>query len=295
MRLKSLIAVATTVAVVGLIIWQVAGAIHRTFAPMVGVAQVAKSTPAYQNGLTLLGIQNVSPDGYYSYADLVIPSRNPGSHSIEADTGLWIKMPPNYRVPPNCDDSTYTNCGSTLTATARMSDGLSLPLRWRTTDNRNTAGDVILLVSIPAGYPDTVRWADVTLDDRQGGQATWRILHLPPMQHVLGPGTVAQTTFQQGAVQAVARAYIRPDPDGNIKGQTLLCDIKGTVKPSPHQWQLGPMTLTHEWEAPGKIAASGNITYGATKSGGITQFEVTRDQKSCRSTKPGMRRLFFTT
>ena len=277
MRLKTVIAVAATLAVVGLIIWQVAGTVHRTFGLPAGVAQVAKSTPAYQHGLTLLGIQNVSPDGYYSYADLVTPIRNSGSHSIEADTGLWVKMPSNFSIPPNCDDSTYNNCSTALSATARMSNGLTIPLGWRTTNNRSTGDNVILLVSIPAGYPDTVRWADVTVDDHRGGQATWRILHLPPMQHVLGPGTVAQTTFQSGAIHATARAYVGKDPNSTINGKTLLCDIKGTVKASPHQWDLGPMTLTREWEAPGFGALSSNSTFGTGTVHGVTHFEATAD------------------
>ena len=277
MRLKTLIAVAATLAVVGLIIWQVAGAVHRTFALPAGVAQVAKSTPAYQHGLTLLGIQNVSPDGYYSYADLVTPNRNGTPQGIEADTGLWVKMPPTFRLPSYCDNFAFTDCGKILAATARLSNGLTIPLRWRTTNNPSTGDNVILLVSIPAGYPDTVRWADVTVDDHRGGQATWRILHLPPMQHVLGPGTVAQTTFQSGAIHATARAYVGKDPHGNIQGQTVLCDIKGTVNPSPHQWELGPMTLTHEWEAPGFVAPSGNSIHGTGTVHGVTHFEATAD------------------
>ena len=286
MRLKTLIAVAATLAVVGLIIWQVTGAVRRTFTPPAGQAQVARSTPAYQNGLTLLDIQNVSPDGYYTYAEHSPQNRGNGVQSIEADTGLWVKMPTTFRLPPNCDNSTYIGCGQVLSINARLADGLTIPLRWRTSNNRNTGDDVILLVSIPAGYPDTVRWADVTLDDHQGGQATWRILHLPPMQHVLGPGTLAQTAFHSGAIHATARAYAGRDPNGNIHGQTLLCDVTGTVKPSPHQWDLGPLTLTREWEAPGYTAASGNTTYGTTRSGSVTHFESTRDAIYSQQTQP---------
>jgi len=277
MRLKTLIAVAATLAVVGLIIWQVTGAVRRTFTPPSGQAQVARSTPAYQNGLTLLDIQNVSPDGYYTYAEHSPQNRGNGVQSIEADTGLWVKMPTTFRLPPNCDNSTYIGCGQVLSINARLADGLTIPLRWRTSNNRSTGDNVILLVSIPAGYPDTVRWADVKVDDHRGGQATWRILHLPSMQHVLGPGTVAQTTFQSGAIHATARAYVGKDPNGNIQGQTLLCDIKGTVKPSPHQWQLGPMTLTHEWEASAFVAPSSNSIYGTGTVHGVTHFEATAD------------------
>ena len=277
MRLKSLLAVAAALAFLALIVWQVSGAVHRTFAPPTGLAQRANLTPAYQHGLTLLDIQNVSPVQSYIYADRSQQSHSIPSQGIEADTGLWVKMPPGFSLAPNCSDSIYNQCAATLIATAHLSNGLTIPLRWRTTDNRNTTDDVILLISIPAGYPDTVRWADVTVDDHRGDQATWRILHLPPMQHVLGLGTVAQTTFQSGAVHAIARAYVGKDPNGNIPGQTLLCDIKGTVKPSLHQWQLGPMTLTHEWEASAFGAPSSNSSYGTGTVSGVTIFEALRD------------------
>lgn len=257
----------------GLVVRQVGQAARRTFAPPAGLAQGDHSTPATQNGLTLLNIQNVSPDQPYSYADRGAPGGQTGG--VEADTGLWVKMPPAFSLAPNCDDSTYNNCGRVLSATAHLSDGLQIPLRWRTTSRRNTDDPVILLLDVPAGYPDTVRWADVTLDDHQGGRATWRVTHLPPMQHVLAAPVTAQATFRQGAVTAHAAAYRGPDPNGNLKTPVLVCDVKGTVKPSPHQWTLGPMTLTREWEPLGYVAPGGNVTYGTGTKGGVTQIEAT--------------------
>jgi len=267
-----LLALVVLVALGG-VVRQINQAVKRTFAPPAGLAQVDRSLPATQNGLTLLNIQNVSPDHPYNYADQGTQRGQKGG--VEADTGLWVKMPPAFSLAPNCDDSASNNCGQALSATARLPDGLQIPLRWRTTDQRNTNDPVILLLEIPAGYPDTVRWADVTLDDHQGSHATWRITHLPPMQHVLAAPVTAQTTFHQGGAMARAAAYRGPDPDGNLKTPVLVCDVIGGVKPSPHQWTLGPMTLTREWEPPGYVAPSGNVTYGTQTKGGVTQIEAT--------------------
>lgn len=262
-------------AALGLIVRQVNQAVKRTFAPPAGLAQRDPSTPQTQNGLTLLGFQNVSPDHSYNYASQGPQSRG-GSPSAtpEADTGLWVKMPPAFSLPTNCDDSIYNNCSGVLSATARLSDGLQIPLRWRTTDQRNTNDPVILLLEVPAGYSDAVRWAGVTLDDHQGDRATWRITHLPPMQHLLAAPVAAQAAFHQGAITAHAAAYQGPDPNGNLKGKALLCDVTGTVKPSPHQWELGPMTLTREWEPSGYVAPSGNVTYGTETKNGVTRIEA---------------------
>jgi len=183
-------------------------------------------------------------------------------------------MPPAFSLTSNHEDSRFIGSSGVLSVTARTSDGLQIPLRWRETDTRNGNDPVVLLLEIPAGYPETVRWADVTLDDHQGDRATWRVTHLPPMQHILPAPVAARAAFHQGAITAHAAAYRGPDPNGNLQGQVLLCDVTGTVKPSPHQWELGPMTLTREWEAPGYVAPSGNVSYGTETKNGVTRIEA---------------------
>jgi len=195
-------------------------------------------------------------------------------------------MPPAFSLPSNHTDSRFTGNSGVLSATAHLSDGLQVPLRWRTTDVRYGNDPVVLLLEIPAGYPETVRWADVTLDDHQGGRATWRVTHLPPMQHTLPAPVTAQAAFHQGAITAHAAAYHGPDPNGNLQGQILLCDVSGTVKPSPHQWELGPMTLTREWEAPGYAAPSSNNSWGTEKKNGAVRFEANGDPVYAQQAQP---------
>jgi len=275
MRPKLIIAAVAAPVALALAVHQVMQAAGRTFAPPVGLALRDPSTPQTQNGLTLLGFQNVSPDLSYNYADQGAQnSGGPSNAAPEADTGLWVRMPPAFSLTSNHEDSRFIGSSGVLSVTARTSDGLQIPLRWRETDTRNGNDPVVLLLEIPAGYPETVRWADVTLDDHQGDRATWRVTHLPPMQHILPAPVAARAAFHQGAITAHAAAYRGPDPNGNLQGQVLLCDVTGTVKPSPHQWELGPMTLTREWEAPGYVAPSGNVSYGTETKNGVTRIEA---------------------
>ena len=264
MRLKPALSAVAALAFLALIIWQVGQAIHRTFQPPAGVAQRDPAAPASQHGLTLLEIDNVSPDRDYDFSDKGQEDRGGASPSAPAaDTGLWIKLPPSVSLPQNCLDSAHSPCRNALTVTARTSDGNTVSLPWRAVFQRS-AKDPILVI-IPAGYPDTVHWADVTLDDKQGDKATWRITHLPPMQHVLAPPVTPQTAFHQGNIAVTARAYRGSDPNGNGYGSMILCDVTGTIANAPNSWELGPLTLTGEWEPPGYIAPSGNSTFGTGK------------------------------
>jgi len=265
MRLKPVLLTVAALAVLALVVRQVTQAVHRTFGGRPAVAQLARATPATQNGLTLMEIDNVSPDRYYDFTEkgqTDSGGRSPGAP--EADTGLWIKLPPNVSIPQNCPNPSYAPCRNLLTLAARTSDGYEIPLTWRTSNsNRFGNGPTYILASIPAGYPDTVHWADVTLEDHHGDSATWRIPHLPPMQHVLAPPVRPQTTFHQGSITMTARAYHGTDPSGN--GPMILCDLTGTITNAPNSWELGPFTLTREWESPGYVAPSGNMTLGTSK------------------------------
>ena len=208
MRVKPFLAAVACLVVLALIVRQVSQAVKRTFTPPANLAQVARASPRTQKGLTLLEIDNVSPDRTYNYTDKG-PQDIGGSPTYsETDTGLWIKMPENFAISPNCWDSRYNNCGTPFSVIGRASTGETFPLSWRVSNPNSGPSETkdYLLASIPAGYPNSIRWMDVTVDDKRGDTATWRILHLPPMQHVLGPATKAQTAFHQGTIQAIAAA-----------------------------------------------------------------------------------------
>jgi len=268
MRLKPALAAIAALVVLALVVLAlVTQAVHRTFGGQPGIARLARATPAYQNGLTLMEIVSVSPDRYYDFTGKGQEDRggrSPGAP--EADTGLWIKLPSDISLPQNCPNSGYAPCRNLLALTARTSDGHEIPLTWRAPNSTQFGNTpTYILASIPASYPDTVRWADVTLEDHHGDAATWRILHLPPMQHVLAPPVTPQTTFHQGNITVTARAYRGSDPNGNGYGPMVLCDLMGVITNASNNWELGPFTLTREWEPPGYIALGGDSTIGTNK------------------------------
>lgn len=265
MRLRPVLIALAALVALGLVIRRVDQATHRTFGGRLAVARLARATPAYQNGLALSEIDNVSPDRDYDFSEKGQEDRGGRSPSAPAaDTGLWIKLPPNVSLPRNCVDSSHIPCRNALTLMARASDGSQTALPWRI-PSQNGNSPTYILASIPAGYPDTVHWADVTLEDHHGGTATWRILNLPPMQHVLAPPVTPQTTFRQGNITMTARAYHGTDPNGNGYGPMLLCDISGSITNAPNSWELGPLRLTREWEPPGYVAPGGGSPFGTNK------------------------------
>ena len=293
MRPKTLFASLAALAVLVLIIWQVSKAVHRTFGPPLGVAQIDKSTPRSQNGLTLLEVQNVSPDRTYNY-DQNGPQDGGGTSppSPDTDTGLWIKLPDTANPPQICGDSDGVGCDKLFTITGRTSTGETFPMKWRL--SRYTVGNEpetrVLLTSIPAGYPNTVKWVNVAFQDTQGDKASWRITHLPPMQHVLGPGTAAQMMFQQGSIHAVAHAFGGPNPNGGINDQqptpVIFYNLKGTITGAAHQWELGHMKQTLEWEPLGFAAKESGSTMGTGKVGSTVNFEMDQQQVYFNQTTP---------
>ncbi len=275
MRPKPILAAVTVLAVLGLIARQVTQAVRHTFAPPAGLAQVDRASPQTQNQLTLMEIDNVSPDRTYTYTDAG-PQDSGGSSNFSAtDTGLWVKLPPNYTLPPNCIGSQYTPCANSLSITGRASTGETFPLAWNTSNSGGSQGNqTYLLASLPAGYPDTFRWVDVTVDTRQGDKGTWRVSHLPPMQHVIAPPVQAQTTFQTGSIRAIAHAYGGPDPNQPSQSPGIRYDVKGTIQGASHQWEIGHMTETSEWEPPGYVPQEAGQTMGAGKVGGAVILET---------------------
>lgn len=287
MRLKPALLAFAALVILVLVARQIGQAVHRTFGNRSTVAQLARATPAYQNGLTLLEIDNVSPDRSYSLTNSGQEDNGGSSPYTESDTGLWIKLPRNALMPMTCSGDADVACQNLLTVTARFSDGREMPLHWRTSSQRSAVDPI--LVSIPAGYRDTVRWADVTLEDHHGDSATWRILHLPPMQHVLAPPVMPQTTFHQRNITVTADAYRAPDPSGKHTGPRILFDLHGTITHPAHQWEVGNLTETREWEPPNAVSPDAGSTFGTSKTGSQIHLEVSRQVIGWNRTEPYIR------
>lgn len=277
MRPKSVLIAVVILAVLALLIRQVTQAVRHTFGASPNVARLAHATPAYQNGLTLMEIDSVSPQRQYSFSNKGQEDNGGSSTYTEADTGLWIKLPPNASLPLGCSGEDYNPSRNQMTLTAHASDGREMPLRWRTSASHSSNDPSYILASIPAGYPDSVRWADVTLEDHHGDTATRRILHLPPMQHVLAPPVTPKATIHQGNISATADAYRGAD-SLNHTGPRILFDVQGTITGTAHQWEVGHLTEADEWEPPNFAPQDAGYTLGTHKAGGSVKLEMTHLQ-----------------
>ncbi len=281
MRLKPVLAAVAALVVLALIIRQVTQAVHRTFGGRPGIARLARATPTYQNGLTLMEIVNVSPQHQYSFSDKGSEDNGGSSPSSEADTGLWVKLPQSVQIPMGCSGEDYSPCRNQITATARASDGHVIPLRWHTSASRSSDGPTYILASIPAGYPSAVRWADVTLNDHHGDSATWRILDLPPMLHVLATPVTPQAMFHQANISVTASAYRGTQSSYNHTNPMILFDLHGTITGASNHWEAGHFTETDEWEPPRFAPQDAGYTLGINNTANIDgsiKLELTRLQ-----------------
>ena len=106
------------------------------------------------------------------------------------------------------------------------------------------------------------------------------------MQHVLAPPVKPQTTFHQGKVRAVARAYGGLDPHDPTPQPFLRFDLKGTVTGATHQWELGHLTQTMEWEPPGFVPQDSGMTMGTGKIGSTVNVSMEGQQLFYNRTLP---------
>lgn len=285
MRFRNLAIVAVALLAVAFIGRRVFLAIQHTFhKPPVG-ARAEKSTPNEQNLFALREIQPVNQQNSYDYTQQGPQKMGGSSGALEADIGLWIKMgAASQSLGSGCESAYNSPCAKQLSVTGQSSTGDTFPLPWKTMSDSSSPGasTPMLLAIIPAGYPDTYQWVDVSVDDRQGHKARWRITHLPPSQHVLAPPIALQNTFQQGNIKATARAY-RGRPAYYPPGSPmLLYDIHGTITGGTHQWELGHIARTLEWEPVGYSPQDMGVTYGSQSTLQGIRFECV-DQRISQS------------
>lgn len=252
MRFRNLAVAVLIIAAVVLIGRRILMAVHRSFTPNGPVA--ARATPAAQNGFRLLAVQPVSERYDYTSNE---PGQegtfSSGGNSSSKDLGVWISMDtlPNGLLT----HITSTTMGSDkyFAATGRTSNGESLPLAWEAPSG--SSGPKMLLVSIPTGYPDACKWINVSVDDKQGHTATWRIEHLPPSQHVLSPPVALQKTFAQKSIRVTAHAW--RGYDRYAHANVIKFSLKGDVPPHSHQWETWITGYAREWEPSGFVEQTG--------------------------------------
>lgn len=194
------------------------------------------STPASQEGYTLVDVVRKDPDGRFSYT-VSPPFDSPyaGTHDVslypsdavvlpaEEAAGLWIRTPA-LLVPPNpieADDDQSIGYWdphfeklSGLHVTGKRPDGKTFGIPW---EYFYGIGRPMLFVPIPGGYPSSLKYLDVIVTDNKLRVARWRIDRLPAAQHVIAGTTQTVDHFQSSSASITAeavrlqRAYPRYD------------------------------------------------------------------------------------
>jgi hypothetical protein len=217
------------------------------------------STPRTQNGFTLLDVQRpgrIQDRNGHVFAGFI--SKNIeyqavyGSDAIDtADAfGLWIKPPsfPDNRSSGNVDsESSYFS--KSLSGTARLSTGETIPLGWHLRDDEwqppGQAPQRLLFVALPSGYSDASRFVDFTVADQSGHAAHWRIARLPQMCYTVPPPATLTSTITQDGITMSAQAW--HDQPSQING-TVSYIFRPLLPPNSHQWDVVTTGLWHEWE-----------------------------------------------
>ncbi len=226
------------------------------------------STPATQDGYTLVEMRRLPrPSEPICYG----PDRSAFQFSPQGYGGsaLWIgstHLPAAENYPnspcsfagtlrPGEKETPVRAYARNTRVTGTASNGDVFPLEWWLMSGKE--GE-FLMVQLPAGYPDTYRYIDVSLADAAGHKARWRIARLPKMTRAL-PQTakVVDHAAVAGFDVRVAARW-----SGSMTG-CLEPDIVATAPPgAEHQWELACSTpIRMEWQ-PLRIADRVNHPHG---------------------------------
>lgn len=221
-----------------------------SLAPMVD-----NSTPREQSGFTLMDVQRPGhyqtkygqPFTGFQYEGIDALARDWTADTDAEDAfGMWI-APPLGSLPSS------NGSLSAFSVTARLSTGDVLPLEWRECNQdgwqpQGAAGKRLIFVSLPAGYAEPCRAADIAIADQFGHSAHWIFSRLPVMRHAVPPPAALTDTVTQQGVTLTAKAWHSPPslPNGLI---TFL--LQPTLPPHSHQWDILTTEQSHEWEAYG--------------------------------------------
>jgi hypothetical protein len=213
-------------------------------------AMLSSATPMSQDGFILLAIQRSggmgkklyvkTPQGGFTRFD----NGAAGVYEEGQDaTTLWIQLPQHYISPEKLLQEYYV--------TVHASDGMAFRLPYSLADDGHPSFNQpqLLCVTIPSGYPNTDRYFDVTLSDKHGHHATWRLTHLPKMKHFLEHPTLQMEKTEAGfTVQAFAWRAPNPGPGyaQSIMTGMHITAISAAIK---HQWELDASDPIMEWTA----------------------------------------------
>ena len=242
--------------------------------------KVDASTPPAQNGFVLVDVEEIGKDGRCPYAGPGATLPSPGFYVGGGDAvnddpggvGLWIRQargaPNAFLNPPALDITARSSTGDVfhLPATTYV-PGATSGAWFARLFHLFLPAEPLALAHFPGGYPDGYKFVDVTVRDRQGHQARWRVVGLPRSQHRILPPVTVQDTARVGRVTVKAQAW-RETVAGATAGGNVFFSLAVTMPDDPtFLWNLPSPQGECEWEPPLYAPAKPNDSTGGWFSG----------------------------
>lgn len=241
-------------------------------------AQIDRTTPRAQNGLTLLAVTRGNAQGEYTFPvppDLDFLS-GPRSNGPEGGVGLWVRGPKPPPLPAQHGRFHPSFSSQTPTASASALNGDTLPAQAETASSysnsmTNTPPAPLYLVTVPGGYPVGYPAIDVSVRDAQGHSARWRLIRLAAPVHAVAPPVAIRTTFAGAGARLSVRAW--RDMPNSVSGTNFHSyspEMRGVHyeltahTPAGTTWMVRIFKRQLEWEAvpPGAQQALMAARYG---------------------------------
>lgn len=239
-------------------------------------AQVDPVTPRAQHGLTLLSVVRGDEHGEYKFP---VPAgmeflAGPRASGFPGGVGLWVrgpKPPPALRPRPGGRQSFVAYRSPQATARAVGGDALPVQAQRAFGNGMDSSGGTtpppLYLISLPGGYPPSLKAVDVSVGDGQGHNARWRVTHLPPSFHAVAGTPVPRSVFRGAGVTLSVRAwrdlggaFASRDPSMAAQQRSVRYRIQAQVPPGTG-WTVRIRRQQLEWEAlpPSAPPPMGNV------------------------------------
>jgi hypothetical protein len=230
-------------------------------------AQIDRTTPHVQNGLTLLAISRGDAQGQYTFP---VPQgmdflSGPRSNGPAGGIGLWVRgVKPPAPVPQHGAKAPfyrpyYQNFQPSASAAALNGDQVPVQVELASSysyDPRGGQPAPLYLVTVPGGYPNGYPAIDLTMNDSQGHTARWRLINLAAPYHAIVPPVAVHSSFAGAGVKLSVHAwrdtgYVPSTPGVNRFDQQRVgihYSLAGQVPTGSH-WIVRIYKRQIEWEA----------------------------------------------
>ncbi|MGI4789385.1 MAG: hypothetical protein ACRYFS_11120 [Janthinobacterium lividum] len=236
-------------------------------------AQIDRTTPHAQNGLTLLAVTRGDAQGQYLFP---VPQNlsfltGPRSNGPPGGIGLWVRgiKPPAPMVQkgkrPVYQMPFYQN--PTASATALNGDFIPVQIEPVSSFNENPQGGQpapLFLITLPGGYPGGYPAIDLSMNSSPGHSARWRLIRLTSSYHAIAPPVAVHSSFAGSGVKLTVQAWRdnaqgTPRPGfGQYQGGMQGVHYAMTAQiPAGSKWIVRIFKKQLEWEAvrPGELEA----------------------------------------